>query len=354
MFRLLLSVFIFLFSFNFLFAQDTVESIIDKYEAEFKNYSTSFITKSFNINQKQYTAIYISSYKEGFSKIENTSYIKNTNYTAYICESNNNKLSKCKKLNLYRLGSFVPLYDISISGRYITFKSGDYYLTLKEKNGEFYLHKFTTLLHDENGEEYGELLSSEDASKNFKIKMEDITIADLIPSRIPANLINNYPSLKNNIYRAVSDFEGYNVNTNTAEFKIGNKEFTAIALTSNYSDTQLISSTSSWCIPAGSTAFICDGTGKKISNCRKGSFNTSATCGSASIVTKDEYITFETSGQDRHGIETYNYTTYRYINGDFYLHKSSTVEHNVEDEETDGETTFHYNAKGKYDTLFAN
>lgn len=206
----------------------------------------------------------------------------------------------------------------------------------------------------EDGNDFGELLSTEGVSKSFKIKMEDITIADLIPSRIPTTLINKYPALKDSISRAVSGFEGDNLNETITEFKIGNKAFTAIALTSSYSDTQLLSSTSSWCISAGSIAFLCDGTGKNISNCRKGGFNTGSTCGSASIVTKDGYITFETQGQNRHGIETYNYTTYRYINGDFYLHKNSTVEHDVEDEQTNGETTVHYNAKGKYDTLFAN
>lgn len=350
--RFILSIFIFLFSFNFLYAEDSVESLIEKYKKEYKNNTIKFVDKNFNINSKQYVAIYISSYNNVPYK-DGESYIDNMNYTTYICDSNNTTLSKCKKLNLYELGSFGGPYNISVSGRYITFESGDYFLTLKEKNSEFYLHKLTRLMTGEDGNDYGELLSTEDVSKSFKIKMEDITIADLIPSRMPTTLINKYPSLKDSISRAVSGFEGDNLNETITEFKIGNKAFTAIALTSSYSDTQLLSSTSSWCISAGSIAFICDGTGKNISNCRKGGFNTGSTCGSASIVTKDGYITFETQGQNRHGIETYNYTTYRYINGDFYLHKNSTVEHDVEDEQTNGETTVHYNAKGKYDTLFA-
>ena len=351
--RFILSFFIFLLSFIFSYAEDSVESIIEKYKKEYKNNTIKFVDKNFNINSKQYVAIYISSYNNVPYK-DGESYIDNMNYTAYICDSNNTTLSKCKKLNLYELGSFEGPYNISVSGRYITFESGDYFLTLKEKNSEFYLHKFTRLMTGEDGNDFGELLSTEGVSKSFKIKMEDITIADLIPSRIPTTLINKYPALKDSISRAVSGFEGDNLNETITEFKIGNKAFTAIALTSSYSDTQLLSSTSSWCISAGSIAFLCDGTGKNISNCRKGGFNTGSTCGSASIVTKNGYITFETQGQNRHGIETYNYTTYRYINGDFYLHKNSTVEHDVEDEQTNGETTVHYNAKGKYDTLFAN
>lgn len=362
--RFILSIFIFLFSFNFLFAasESEIKKLINDYKKNVEGAKISVISKTFSTGGKEYNAFILSSYnanKNADVYPYHPYEYKNT--TIYICSTKDSIISKCQSINLYKLRTSENNAAVTVNKNYITFEiSNDflkYYLTLKEKNGEFYLHKLTSASTiPEFGGDKGIVLqyTSDDAAKNYKIKMENITFEYLMPEKMPISVLKDYPSLKNDIYDAVSSFEGDNVNTETTEFKLGNKEFTAIAVTSSYADYQLPSHTDSWCSSTGSTAFICDGTGKKISNCRKGSFNTSATCGSASIVTKDEYITFETSGQDRYGIETYNYTTYRYINGDFYLHKSSTVEHNVEDEETDGETTFHYNAKGKYDTLFAN
>lgn len=361
MFRFILSVFIFLFSFNFLFAanESEIKKLINDYKKNVKGAQISIISKTFNTGSNKYNAFILSSYN---LNDENSYYqydYKNT--TVYICSADNDILSNCKNINLYKLRIMNEDTAIAVSKNYITFEinGGDmkYYLTLKEKNGEFYLHKFTRAyyLNEFSGDkEIVDQLSSDEASNNYKIKMEDITFEDLMPVKMPVLLLKDYPALKYDIYDAVSSYEGDNINSKTAEFKVGSKSFTAIALTSSYMDYQLPSHTDSWCQSTGSIAFICDGTGKNISNCRKGGFNTSATCGSAYIVTKDEYITFETSGQNRRGIETYNYTTYRYINGDFYLHKDSTLEHDVDDEETAGETTIHYSAKGKYDTLFAN
>lgn len=361
MFRFILSVFIFLFSFNFLFAanESEIKKLINDYKKNIDGAQISIISKTFNTGLKEYNAFILSSYNLNDEDSYYQYDYKNT--TVYICSSNNNTLSNCKNINLYKLRKMNDDTVIAVSKNYITFEinGGDmkYYLTLKEKNGEFYLHKFTRaylLIEFSRDEEIVDQLSSDEAAKNYIIKIEDVTFEDLMPEKMPVSLLKDYPALKYDIYDAVSSYEGDNINSETAEFKVGNKSFTAIALTSSYMDYQLPSHTDSWCQSTGSIAFICDGTGKNISNCRKGGFTTYASCGGASIVTKDGYITFETSGQNRHGIETYNYTTYRYVNGDFYLHKDSTVEHDVHDEETDGETTIHYSAKGKYNTLFAN
>ena len=362
--KFILSIFIFLFSFNFLVAasESEIKKLINDYKKNVEGTKISVISKTFNTGDTEYNAFILSSYdanKNADVYPYHPYEYKNT--TVYICNTKDSILSKCQSINLYKLRTSEKDAAVTVNKNYITFEiSNDflkYYLILKEKNGEFYLHKFTSASTIPEFSEDKEIVlqyTSDEAAKNYKIKMQDITFEDLMPEKMPVSILKDYPSLKNDIYEIISSFEGDNVNTTSTEFKIAGKEFTAIAVTSSYADYQLPSHTDSWCSSTGNAAFICDGTGKKITNCRKGSFNTSSTRGSASIVTKDEYITFETSGQNRHGIETYNYTTYRYINGGFYLHKDSTVEHYVEDEETDGETTIHYNAKGKYNTLFAN
>lgn len=361
--RFILSFLMILSSFSFLYAANGNEAVklINEYKNTVEGDKISVISKSFTTGQKKYSAFILSSYNDNNNEDTypyNPYDFKNTR--VFIC-NDDATLSKCQSINLYKIRTKEDDTAISVSKNYITFElatedNTKYYLTLKEKNGEFYLHKFTSsyILNEVSGDkDIVNQYTSDDTAKSYKIKMKDITIEDLIPEKISSTLTKKYPALENDIYNAVTSFAGDNIDTQTAEFKIGSKEFTAIALTSSYSEYQLPSHTDSWCSSTGNIAFICDGTGKNISNCRKGMFNTDAACGSASIVTKDEYITFETDGQNRHGKETYNYTTYRYINGDFYLHKSSTVEHYVEDEETNGETTVHYSAKGKYNILFA-
>ena len=286
--RFILSFFIFLFSFNFLYAEEQYDStkIIDDYKKNMEGKKFSITSKTFRINSKEYSAFMLSSY----DTVGKENYYKNT--TVYICNSSNSKLSNCKSLNIYRLRT-ADNATIAVSKNYITFEMpteyySKHYLTLKENNGEFYLHKLTRSLY----EEQPELLSNENVSKSFKIKMEDITIADLMPSRIPTPLINKYPSLKNNIYNAVSGFDGNAIDTAVSEFKIDKKDFTAIAIVANYNSGQAYSNTSGgWMVPAGDVTFICDGLGNNISNCRKGG-TLIGPSEVLSIATKNGYITF--------------------------------------------------------------
>lgn len=344
--RFILSFFIFLFSFNFLYAEEQYDSIkiIDDYKKNMEGKKFSITSKTFRINSKEYSAFVLSSY----DTVGKENYYKNT--TVYICNSSNSKLSNCKSLNIYRLRT-ADNATIAVSKNYITFEMpteyySKHYLTLKENNGEFYLHKLTRSLY----EEQPELLSNENVSKSFKIKMEDIAIADLMPSRIPTPLINKYPSLKNNIYNAVSGFDGNAIDTAVSEFKIDKKDFTAIAIVANYNSGQAYSNTSGgWMVPAGDITFICDGLGNNISNCRKGG-TLIGPSEVLSIATKNGYITFETAYQNGPGYGTKKYLTFRYINGNFYHHKYTESYNNYQ---SDDETTYIlYEAKGKYNILF--
>lgn len=345
--RFILPFFIILFSFNLSYAEEQYDytKIIDDYKKNIEGKKFSITSKTFSINSKEYSAFMLSSY----NTVGNENYYKNT--TVYICNSNNSKLSNCKSLNLYKLRT-ADNATIAVSKNYITFEMpteyySKYYLTLKENNGEFYLHKLTRSLY----EEQAELLSNESVSKSFKIKMEDITMADLMPSRIPTALIKSYPSLKNKIYCAVSSFDGNGIDTAVSEFKIDKKDFTAIAIVSNYISGQAYSNTSGgWMVPAGDATFICDGIGKNISNCREGGTRIGPS-EDLSIATKNGYITFETSYQNGPGYGTKTYLTFRYINGNFYHHKYAES-HNDYHSGFDETTYIFYDANGKYNILF--
>ena len=102
MFRFILSVFILLFSFNFLFAanESEIKKLINDYKKNVKGAQISIISKTFNTGSNKYNAFILSSYNLNDEDSYYQYDYKNT--TVYICSSNNNTLSNCKNINLYK------------------------------------------------------------------------------------------------------------------------------------------------------------------------------------------------------------------------------------------------------------
>ena len=161
--RFILSIFIFLFSFNFLYAGESLETLVSKYKNKYSNNDIAVDEQTFVINSQEYTTVALSAYIQ-----EESDYTDYTNTTVYICKSKGSEYYDCKSIDLYLLRDEENI-SFAAARQFITFEIGNYYLTLKEKDDEFYLHKFSTVLMGEQDKEYTEVLSSEEYAKSFKI-----------------------------------------------------------------------------------------------------------------------------------------------------------------------------------------
>lgn len=338
--RFILSIFIFLFSFNFLYAGESLETLVSKYKNKYSNNDIAVDEQTFVINSQEYTTVALSAYIQ-----EESDYTDYTNTTVYICKSKGSEYYDCKSIDLYLLRDEENI-SFAAARKFITFEIGNYYLTLKEKDDEFYLHKFSTVLMGEQDKEYTEVLSSEEYAKSFKIKMQDITPFDLIASS--SNLKDytvKHPELKNFIYNIIMENKENTLNNDVTPAKINGKDFSIFTFVSNADN--LLSTTDSWCYSNFGKTVICEGS-TKLKNCKSAYINITSSCGTPSVNVENDLVTFSLSGQDRHGIESYSYTIFKYINNDFYLHREYTVRQDVHGEEPDEVEEFYSVRDGQY------
>ena len=198
----------------------------------------------------------------------------------------------------------------------------------------------------EQDKEYTEVLSSEEYANSFKIKMQDITPFDLIASS--SNLKDytvKYPELKNFIYNIIMKNKENTLNNDVTPAKINGKDFSIFTFVSNADN--LLSTTDSWCYSNFGKTVICEGS-TKLKNCKSAYINITSSCGTPSVNVENDLVTFSLSGQDRHGIESYSYTIFKYINNDFYLHREYTVRQDVHGEEPDEVEEFYSVKDGQY------
>lgn len=183
----------------------------------------------------------------------------------------------------------------------------------------------------------------------FKIFLTAVFVPCVIVSTVFAEnddssvneLVKTYPFLEDYVNIVTGNSEGDMLDVSSSSFKIGDKNFIAVYFSTFYSEDQLPSTTSSWCGPTGSGLVICDSSN---GDC-KSTFVPLEGCYSG-IVHKNGYVTFETGEQDRRGNANDYYYTFKYINGDFYLHQFSATYENV-DEENSEKTYIYYRADQK-------
>ena len=118
MFRFILSVFILLFSFNFLFAanESEIKKLINDYKKNVKGAQISIISKTFNTGSNKYNAFILSSYNlnDEDSYYEETAEIvfKSILYYVLFTDGETKTLNRCKEIAKYGINGIDGINKI--------------------------------------------------------------------------------------------------------------------------------------------------------------------------------------------------------------------------------------------------
>lgn len=350
--------FFYIFSLSYADAKERHPSLTKIYQS-FTNYLPSefSITEKmapFKMGGKDFLAIYFSA-----KNVEDAEQQTPLNYNAYgtmtaICDfkPSDGSVSDCRKVDL---GGLQGAPDFVFKDDFITLElsapkneeadeeDNKYYLAFKYINGDFYLHQFSYTFPAvepiENGAIQTKIYYRTSPGKGYNLKMRNIGFENLYPERYEnqkvVKFIKDYPYLKKEIDNIAGFFEGDSINLTSEAFKIKDKEFLAVMITSALATYQIPSTTGSWCLPLKTVIMVCGKSSGGAEYLCENNFNKINNSGCVgNIVYKDDFITFENTYEDRIGYIENLYYTFKYTKGEFYLHQYSSETENINEEDS--------------------